>query len=243
MDETRLVEHWPDKNMGAYLMYVTMSDPHVAAAFPRQLSARTRKLPETQVHEGSHLFHEGDAVERVYQVVSGAFHLSRLLDDGRRQIIAFGFPGDVIGFPAGGYHHTDCAALTNAWVQPFSVSQIDSGTGDPELHNGFLKAALQEIADMQDHFMMLGRKSASERVASFLTVLASRLGKPAGNYVEFNLPMCRADIADFLGMTTETVSRTFSQLRKSRVIALDGLHTVIVLRPNALQALAEGDHD
>ena len=220
-------------------MYVTISNHKSDYTCPKKLSKRASHLPETRLKAGSHLFHEGDRVERIYQVVSGVVSLTRLLEDGRRQIISFGFPGDIVGFPCDGRHHTDCAALNTVQLQPFRLSQLKSGGGDAALHVDLLQAALHEIAAMQDHFMMLGRKSATEKVAAFLTVLANRAGTVVGQYVQVELPMSRADIADFLGLTTETVSRTISQFRKSRLIALDGAHTVIVLRPEALGSLAE----
>ena len=92
-------------------MYITISDQDSQFYRPRQLSERTNDLPETRLKPNTHLFHEGDRVERIYQVISGAVSLNRLLEDGRRQIIAFGFPGDIVGFPCDGRHHTDCVAL------------------------------------------------------------------------------------------------------------------------------------
>lgn len=189
----------------------------------------------------THLFREGDPVERIYKVVTGVVSLNRLLEDGRRQIIAFGLPGDLVGFPSNGRHHTDCEALSLVRLQPFRLSQIDCRTGDRELRGRFMEAALREIAAMQDHFMMLGRKSAAERVASFLLALEARTGQDRDGRRQVDLPMSRADIADFLGLTTETVSRVLSQLRKSRVIALDGIHRVVFLRGEALRALATGN--
>jgi CRP-like cAMP-binding protein len=93
---------------------------------------------------------------------------------------------------------------------------------------------------MQDHFMMLGCKSAYEKVASFLLVLSARVGSDVGRYRQAELPMSRNDIADFLGLTTETVSRTFSQLRKNKLIAIDRIHTVIILRHEELVAISGG---
>lgn len=91
--------------------------------------------------------------------------------------------------------------------------------------------------------MMLGRKSATEKLASFLCVLSDRVGEELGAYRQINLPMSRSDIADFLGLTTETVSRTFTQLRKSQIIAIDNIHTIIIQRPTALLGLAAGGND
>ena len=135
------------------------------------------------------------------------------------------------------------STATGAALQPFPIALLEEGTADPEIHRTLLKAALREIAAMQDHFMMLGRKSAVEKVTSFLAVLARRAGETNGTVTQFRLPMGRADIADFLGLTIETVSRAFTQLRKEGVIALNGVHTVRVLRPDALAAIAEGQLD
>ncbi|SIS75632.1 CRP/FNR family transcriptional regulator, anaerobic regulatory protein/CRP/FNR family transcriptional regulator, nitrogen fixation regulation protein [Roseivivax lentus] len=224
-------------------MYVTNANQAVDMADFAQFPTETCALPETRLAAGAHLFREGDAVTRIYQVVAGVVSLNRLLEDGRRQIIAFGLPGDLVGFPCDGRHHTDCEALSLVRLQPFRITQIDCATGDPVLRARFMEAALHEIAAMQDHFMMLGRKSAAERVASFLIALDARTGQDRDGQRRVDLPMSRADIADFLGLTTETVSRVLSQLRKSRVIALDGIHRVVFLRPAALRALATGDCD
>lgn len=179
----------------------------------------------------------------MYQVTSGVVRLTRLLADGRRQVIAFGYPGDIIGFPANGLHHTDCESLTGVRLQPFRRAHLESGEGDPTLHSALLQAALREISAMQDHFMMLGRISATEKLASFLCVLVERVGEDLGAYRQITLPMSRSDIADFLGLTTETVSRTFTQLRKSKIIAIDNTHTIIIQKPTALLSLLLGDRD
>ncbi len=192
---------------------------------------------------GSYLYFEGDEVVWLYQVKSGVLRLTRLLEDGRRQVIAFGYPGDVVGFPSAGRHHTDCEVLVEANLQPYRLSALESGEGDPVLHSALLQAALREISAMQDHFMMLGRKSAVEKVASFLCVLADRVGTDRDGQRHVELPMSRADIADFLGLTTETVSRTLTQLRKSRIILIDKIHTIQILRLWALRALSQGDRD
>lgn len=89
--------------------------------------------------------------------------------------------------------------------------------------------------------MMLGRKSAVEKLASFLCVLSERVGENVDNQRQFTLPMSRSDIADFLGLTTETVSRTFTQLRKSKIIAIKNSYTITIQRPTALLGLSQGD--
>jgi len=224
-------------------MYVTIPNENSTLFAFTPLVTSAPQSAETRLKAGAYLYYEGDEVEWLYQVTSGVLRLTRLLSDGRRQVIAFGYPGDIVGFPSANIHHTDCEALTEVRLQPFRRSALESGEGDPQLHAALLQAALREISGMQDHFMMLGRKSASEKLASFLCVLAERVGTKLGEYLSVTLPMSRSDIADFLGLTTETVSRTFTQMRKSKIIAIDNIYTVIIQRPDALLGLSLGDCD
>ena len=190
---------------------------------------------------GANLYFEGDAVERLYQVRSGVLRLTRLLEDGRRQVIAFGYPGDIVGFPCDGLHHTDCDALVDTTYVTYGRSALEDGHDNPALHEELLQAALREIAAMQDHFMMLGQKTSLEKVAAFLSTLTDRVGEFKDGFAQVDLPMSRADIADFLGLTTETVSRTLTQLRKKGVINIDNVHTVVVLQPEELLHLSVGE--
>ena len=224
-------------------MYVTIPRDYTAAAVLAPLFNETRPRTETRLKAKSYLYFEGDPVDWLYQVITGVVRLTRLLADGRRQVIAFGYPGDIVGFPSNGDHHTDCDALTETSLQPYRRSYLESGECDPILHQELFQAALREISAMQDHFMMLGRKSATEKVASFLSVLAERVGQDLGDNKQFKLPMLRSDIADFLGLTTETVCRALTQLRKSKIIAIENIHTVVVLRPTALLGLSLGERD
>lgn len=222
-------------------MYVTNPNELTTACPVHPICCATARQPEARLKAGAYLFFEGDEVEWLYQVTSGVLRLTRLLEDGRRQVIAFGYPGDVVGFPTHGLHHTDCDVLVDARLQPYRRSILESEEGDPALHRALLQAALREIGAMQDHFMMLGRKSAAEKVASFLCVLTDRVGETRDGLKHVQLPMSRADIADFLGLTTETVSRSLTQLRKRGIIAIENIHSVIVRRPAALLALSLGD--
>ena len=224
-------------------MYVTLPSKFEA---PEQFSSPVglaAKPNDSHLKAGYYLYFEGDAVEWLYQVQSGVLRLTRVLEDGRRQVIAFGFPGDIVGFPSDGLHHTDCDALVDTRLQSYRRSVLECAEADPMLHRQLLNAALQEISGMQDHFMMLGCKSAAEKVASFLCVLSNRIGKDVNGCQQVRLPMNRSDIADFLGLTTETVCRSFTQLRKSKIIAIDNIHTIIVQRPTALLGLSLGDRD
>lgn len=224
-------------------MYVTIPN-EPARSFPVLPLTTAPAVPaEAQLKANSYLFFEGDAVDWLYQVKSGVLRLTRLLENGRRQVIAFGYPGDIVGFPCDGLHHTDCEVLVDARLQPYRRAALENGEGDPQLHQALLRAALNEISAMQDHFMMLGRKSALEKVASFLCVLSERVGVDQDDYREVALPMSRSDIADFLGLTTETVSRTLTQLRKSNIIAIKNIYTIVLQKPTALLALSLGHDD
>lgn len=214
-------------------MYVTLASPlddHAvicdnADAPAPQVHAQARR----SVTVGQHLFHEGDEAHNVYEVTSGLLRLTRVLENGSRQVIAFALPGDIVGFPDGTAHHTDCDVLVSGEVVAYRRQMLEDGRGDPALHKRLLRAALAEISAMQDHFMMLARKSAPEKVASFLQVMAERTGKRDNGTTRIVLPMKRSDIADFLGLTIETVCRSFTRLRKARIIALEDAQTVIIL--------------
>jgi CRP-like cAMP-binding protein len=185
------------------------------------------------------LFREGDEAFAVYEVVSGVLRLSKVFENGRRQVIAFGYPGDIIGFPRNGNYHTDCEAVTSSKVIAHNTKHLENPEADPVLHLRLVRAAMDEITAMQDHFMMLGGKTASEKVASFFCLMMQRGGKPLGNYTQFDFPMTRIDIADFLSITIETVSRTISSFKAREIIALEAAKSIIVLDPEALIALAE----
>jgi CRP-like cAMP-binding protein len=222
-------------------MYVTATMPAMLARKAIPTKPNIAKQRTVTIKPGKHLFLEGDSANRIYEVASGVLRLTRIMEDGRRQVIAFGYPGDTVGFPSDGLYHTDCDALVPSTLVVHRRDSLESARGDSALHQRLLQAALREISAMQDHFMMLGRKSSLEKLASFLRVLTDRVGEPLGDFDQVILPMTRADIADFLGLTTETVSRTFTQLRKSKIIAVDHVNTVIILKPIALYAIANGD--
>lgn len=220
-------------------MYVTLQNTQSECIDSIGVAPKASTAVRRTLAKGAHLFREADIAPRIFEVESGVLRLTRVMADGRRQVIAFGYQGDIVGFPSDGHYHTDCDALTPATLIVHKRAALEGVSGNIHLHQRLLQAALHEISGMQDHFLMLGRKSASERVASFLETLSKRVGEPAGQYTQFNLPMGRSDIADFLGLTTETVCRAMTQLRKAKVIEVHNIHTVLILKPEALSALAE----
>lgn len=224
-------------------MYVTLPTVATDARQPT-VAVVSRSTPSgvrsvRRLAAGAHVFREGDAASHIYEVQTGILRLTRVLENGRRQVIAFALPGDIVGFPNGDLHHTDCDALGPCEVILHRREALEHGDGDPETHRRLLVAALREISAMQDHFMMLARKSATEKVASFLMVLTERIGIRQGGSSTIELKMNRADIADFLGLTIETVSRTFTHLRKSGVISLHSAQSVVVPDADRLAEVSE----
>lgn len=211
---------------------------HPVAAIP-QIKPRVR-LPYC-VQQGTNLFREGDACSGLFEVVRGVFRLSRLTRGGRSYIVGFGFPGDILGYGPDRLHISDCDAVSDAQVIRHRSSLLYDAGAHQQQHQMLMKGALQRIESMQTHCMMLGQNSARDRVAAFLSLLGKRLGVPKGQCVEFDLPMLRSDIADFLGLTTETVSRSLTELRNAKLISIENLHHIVLLRPQHLEALVEGD--
>ena len=192
------------------------------------------------VSAGTLLFCEGDESLQVYEIIEGVVRSSKMLCDGRRQIVAFGYPGDILGISHDCRYHSDCEAISDVKVRVHRKNACNSKVQDePEFCNLLLKHTASEMNNMQEHFMMLGRKSALEKVSSFLTVLLDRVGEAREEGTAFSLPMSRSDIADFLGLTIETVSRTLTKLRKDGIIDLPNPHHVAVLKPGTLRACAE----
>ena len=224
-------------------MYVTLSNaPAEAFQKPAMItptSARRAACPVRHLAPGAYVFREGDDASHIYEVKSGILRLTRVLENGRRQVITFALPGDIVGFPNGNLHHTDCDVIGSCEVVLHRREALENGEGNPEIHHRLLMAALREISGMQDHFMMLARKSALEKVASFLIVLSDRIGTRQGHTSTIDLQMNRADIADFLGLTTETVSRTITQLRSSGIISLRTAQSIVVLDADGLADASE----
>ncbi|HVN00501.1 MAG TPA: helix-turn-helix domain-containing protein [Caulobacteraceae bacterium] len=178
------------------------------------------------------IFGQGEATDYVYRVVSGAVRSFRVLADGRRQIDDFYLPGDVFGVELDVERSETAEAVGEVVVVAARRATIAS---DPEQAAKLWRHALGELSRSREHALTLGRRSASERVASFLIDLNARLGADG----ELELPMSRQDMADYLGLTIETVSRTMTQLQGQRLIQLNGCRRVRLSRLSALVELCE----
>ncbi|HEY2481394.1 MAG TPA: helix-turn-helix domain-containing protein [Caulobacteraceae bacterium] len=177
------------------------------------------------------IFTEGRPADFVYRVASGAVRTTRLLSDGSRQIGAFYFAGDVFGMQCGARHRFSAEAITLSEIAFVRRSALeDAAERDSAAARRLWTLTSHELEDLQDHMVLLGRKEAAARVGCFLLKLAARASSPV-----VELPMSRGDIADHLGLTLETVSRTMTQLARAHAIALPSARCVILCDAAALR--------
>ena len=182
------------------------------------------------------IFGEGEPAEYVYRVLSGGVRTYRILRDGRRQIDEFHFTGGWFGIEAGAEHRTTAEALTDATVLVARrVSLNDLADQRGEIARQLLQLTVEGLKRTQDHVVLLGRKSASERVASLLLDLSARAGNPR----VLDVPMSRQDMADYLGLTIETVSRTLTQLQADGLIEIPSSRRILLSDREALADMVE----
>ena len=177
------------------------------------------------------IFGQDEPAEYVYRVVSGAVRSMRFTSDGRRQILGFHLPGDIFGLELGGHYSLSAEAVAASEIVMVRRSALDKAAADdPSAARSLLRLTSEQLASAREHALVLGRKGAGERVAAFLLQLANRFVAKR----ELDLPMSRADIADYLGLTIETVSRAFSEFERQAAIALPSSRHVIMRNPGAL---------
>lgn len=188
------------------------------------------------------LFFEGDHADYIYEVVEGVVASYSILPDGRRQIHGFFFSGDIFGLSPDGEYHDNTCAIGKVRVRSIPRTMLMRTLRDrPEVAAKLLESATSQLVGMQNHFVLLGRKCAREKVASFLHALALRYAEDGSQTVTFRLPMSRTEIADYLGLTIETVSRTLTKLRIAGVIDLPHSSQVMVRNLKKLEAIAGED--
>jgi CRP-like cAMP-binding protein len=176
------------------------------------------------------IYGEGEPADRFFKVLSGVVRASRVLNDGRRQIGGFYLPGDLFGLDFGVEHAFSAETITKAEILIIRRSTAMSlSARDAEFAYQLFKLTARELQRMQSHVILL-IKSAKERVATFILEMADR--DPESVLIE--LPMFRQDIADYLGLTVETVSRTLSILETSGAIKLEASRRIIVCNRSAL---------
>jgi len=192
-----------------------------------------------RISRGKTIFNQGDSAEYAYKVISGAVRLCRHLSDGRRQIAQFLFPGDFFNIVATSEHGFTAETVSDAVLMSFPQRQLQKFREErASVQERFMTLLSQRVLDAQNHLMVLGRQTATERVASFLVLLWERIGDEEDDLVD--VPMSRLDIADYLGLTIETVCRVLSGLKRKRIIDIPNLRQLTLRDIDSLQALADG---
>jgi CRP/FNR family transcriptional regulator len=195
---------------------------------------------------GETLILDGDASTHVYNVVSGDLMMTRLGADGRRQIMAFLLTGSFVGFSSDQLYRFNVEAISDTEVCRFERSKLEPlFEAYPEMERRFRQMAAKVIEDSLDLIFTLGRRNATERMAAFLLHLRDQQSiempaEPAPAHA-WQIPMTRTDIADYLGLTIETVSRVLSRMKAKGLVRLPTLHSFeIVNEPGLIAAAGEG---
>lgn len=184
-----------------------------------------------EVQPGTELVADAESVSQYSNILSGVVKLTKILSDGRQQIVGLQFAPDFLGRPFRTSSKINAEAATTVQLCTFPSTVIEKMIKDsPELEHRLLQQTLDELDEARGWMVTLGRKTAAEKVASFLYLIATHIDPTAEETqsASFELPLTRADIADFLGLTIETVSRQITKLRKSGVIEVENNRHVTV---------------
>ena len=205
------------------------------------LAERLARGQSRTLEAKEHLFCEGDPASHVYRVEVGHICIYRMMSDGRRQVVDFAYPGDLIGLGALAEHADSAQAMERTIVRALPLATLrDLAHSDASLGIKLYEALSRELMAARELLFTVSQRTAAERVAAFLLALSRRNERRGANPNELVLPMTRMDIADFLGLTIETVSRTLTKLRVEGVIDLEQCILVSILKPEALTRLAQG---
>jgi len=189
---------------------------------------------------GAALFWEGDQAGQIFDVLEGVLRVYKILPDGRRAIMGFVYPGDVLGVSFQDRYLFSAEAVTAVKVRRFSQVRFFSLVNEsPDLRPQLFALLCDEMSAAQDQMLLLGRKCAEERVVSFLLSVHRKCGEGA----EIELPMSRLDMADYLGLTIETVSRMMTSLSRRGLIHATGRHRIALRKLSALRDIAGRDED
>ncbi len=205
--------------------------------------AHSKLLPPGQI-----ILRDNERPGYFANIISGVVKLTKSLGDGRQQIVGLQFASDFLGRPFRDSSPYNAEAVTDVQLCTFETSQFEKLAKEFRgLEHRLFEHTLDELDAAQEWMLLLGRKSAEEKVASFLLMVARRMNSVgcsiASGPVRFELPLARAEIADFLGLTIETVSRQFTKLKVDKFISLDGNRTITVHDIDRLHAIAERNDD
>ncbi len=212
---------------------------------PDQLIALAKQTSRRVIEPGTQLMSDGDEVTTYSNLLSGVVKLTKILSDGRQQIVGLQFAPDFVGRPFKRENQLDAEAATSVSVCSFPKSMIDRLIKEsPQLERRLHEQALKELDEARNWMLTLGRKTAAEKVASFLYYVASHIDPERSHLkgpIEFELPLTRAEIGDFLGPTIETVSRQLTKLRKAGVVEIEHNRHVKVHSLDQIRRFAQVD--
>jgi CRP/FNR family transcriptional regulator len=209
----------------------------------KQLIALSKTTSRKVVKPGTELIIAAEPITSYANVLSGIVKLSKLLEDGRQQIVGLQYAPDFLGRPLRAESLVAAEAATDVEICSFPRSAMERAMAEsPELEHKLLEQSLSELDEAREWMVTLGRKTAQEKIASFLYMIAAHLDPDADldgdPEMTFDLPLTRADIADFLGLTIETVSRQLTKLRKSGVISIENNRHITIPSLDRLNQVA-----
>ena len=206
---------------------------------PEHLGKLDAIVMHKKLQAGETLFFEGDRSDSLYILTEGCVRLSKMLADGRRQITGFLFPSDFLGLALRERYAYSAEAVDAVSLCRYPKNRLEALLDQfPAMERRLLAVASNELAAAQDQMLLLGRKTALERVASFIFILMRRM-QLKGRQDIVSLPMTRTDIGDYLGLTIETVSRSMGKLKKRGLIGLVGADGVVVLEDAKLREVGK----
>lgn len=209
---------------------------------PRQLLQLGRQAGRREVAPGVELIAAGLSEDGYANILSGVVKLTMMLPDGRQQIVGLQFAPDFLGRPFARSSVVSAEAASTVRLCTFPRSALEEmARQSPGLEHRLHEQALRELDDAREWMMILGQKTAAEKVASFLLLLGRHIDPYVGGFSDvFDIPLRRSDIADFLGLTIETVSRQLTHLRKAGIVSIHKNRRVTVIDFAALKGAAGG---
>ena len=204
-----------------------------------QMIELNRHSIRRRIEAGNEIIGQGEPVGSYGNILKSVIKLSKMMADGRQQIVGLQFAPDFLGRPFQGESSITAEAATDTEICTFPRHVIDRMVGDvPHMERMLHAQALKELDEARDWMLTLGRKTAQEKVASFLYLIATHIDPENADASTFDLPLSRADIADFLGLTIETVSRQMTKLRKDSIIVIENNRHVVVPNTERLRDAA-----
>ncbi len=207
-----------------------------------QLIALAKTSHKQHAESGTELLGDAERINTYAVVLSGVVKLAKTLSDGRQQIVSLQFAPDFLGRPFKSESELSAEAATDVSLCTFPKAALERlMQASPELERRLYRQALDELDQAREWIVTLGRKTAGEKIASFLLMIARNIdpsADPDRDSANFELPLTRADIADFLGLTIETVSRQLTRLRADKVISIENNRNVVVPSLARLEARA-----